>query len=203
LYDSPGSYNLQAFSKRFKLILSKGHNEENLLDFSGRTLKVEPLANISHLEKYISKMVIKQWYDYDRDQIYCLRYLNDQLPYEFKYESDFDENGFIYFCGSNGKTRPDWSNPHASNFLIKTSLANDIRSLSAGKVEDLCARTVTNCQTVDDKRAWFVIDLGCTIVPTHYTLRHSRAFSKSAPRNWAFLMSKTGKIFFSFHWSSF
>ena len=57
LYDAPGSYNLQAFSKRFKLILNKGENEKNFLDFTGRTLKVEPLANISHLEKYIAKMV--------------------------------------------------------------------------------------------------------------------------------------------------
>ena len=57
LYDAPGSYNLQAFSKRFKLVLSKGANAPNFLDFTGRTLKVEPLANVSHLEKYISKMV--------------------------------------------------------------------------------------------------------------------------------------------------
>ncbi len=62
LYDAPGSYNLQAFSKRFKLLLTKGQSEPNFLDFSGRVLKVEPLANVSHLEKYIAKMVTKQWY---------------------------------------------------------------------------------------------------------------------------------------------
>lgn len=79
LYDAPGSYNLQAFSKRFKLILNKGNKEQNFLDFSGRVLKVEPLANISHLEKYIAKMVTKQWYDYERTAINCLSTLNSQV----------------------------------------------------------------------------------------------------------------------------
>lgn len=79
LYDAPGSYNLQAFSKRFKLILNKGNKEQNFLDFSGRVLKVEPLANISHLEKYIAKMVTKQWYDYERSAINCLTLLNTQV----------------------------------------------------------------------------------------------------------------------------
>lgn len=79
LYDAPGSYNLQAFSKRFKLILNKGNKEHNLLDFSGRVLKVEPLANISHLEKYISKMVTKQWYDYERSSLNCITTLQSQV----------------------------------------------------------------------------------------------------------------------------
>lgn len=81
LYDAPGSYNLQVFSKRFKLILNKGNKEQNFLDFSGRVLKVEPLANISHLEKYIAKMVTKQWYDYDRSSLNCLVILNTQVGF--------------------------------------------------------------------------------------------------------------------------
>lgn len=79
LYDAPGSYNLQAFSKRFKLVLSKGNKQHNFLDFSGRVLKVEPLANISHLEKYIAKMVTKQWYDNERVSINCLIALQAQV----------------------------------------------------------------------------------------------------------------------------
>lgn len=85
LYDAPGSYNLQAFSKRFKLILNKGNKEQNFLDFSGRVLKVEPLANISHLEKYIAKMVTKQWYDYERSAINCLTLLNTQVDQTLKF----------------------------------------------------------------------------------------------------------------------
>jgi hypothetical protein len=192
LYDAPGSYNLQAFSKRFKLILNKGEGEKNFLDFSGRILKVEPLANISHLEKYIAKMVIKQWYDYDRPNLYFVKALNENLPFTFEYESDFDQNGLIYWIGSNGRNKHDaWMNPHSHNFLAKISLS-DAKSLSAGKIEDFIGRTAVNCHTNDDKRAWVVIDLGVFIIPTFYTLRYSKGFNKSAPRNWAFLMSKTG-----------
>ena len=34
--------------------------ENNFLNFDGRVLRVEPLANVSHLEKYIGKMVSKR-----------------------------------------------------------------------------------------------------------------------------------------------
>ena len=61
-----------------------------------------------------------------------------------------------------------------------------------GCVEALVGRLATTCQTVDEKRTWIVIDLGVLIVPTFYSLRYSKSFSKSAPRNWVFLMSRTG-----------
>ena len=117
----------------------------------------------------------------------------DKLPFTLDYESDFDENGLIYWIGSNGRQKHDggWVNPHSHNFLAKVSLS-DAKSLSAGKIEDFEGRTAVNCHTNDDKRAWVVIDLGVHIVPTFYTLRTSKGFNKSAPRNWAFLMSKTG-----------
>lgn len=43
-----------------------------------------------------------------------------------------------------------------------------------------------NCHTNDDKRAWFSIDLGVSIIPSAYTLRHARGYGKSALRNWLF-----------------
>lgn len=186
LYDSPGSYNLQAFSKRFKLTLKQGENEPNFLDFSGRILKVEPLANVSHLEKYISKMVLKQWYDYERS---TLKFANTQLPMVLEYTGDFDENGLLYWLGSNGKS-VEWVNPSAHQ-LVKVSI-NDNKPLVTGTLDDLVGRQPTNCQTVDEKRSWIVVDLGVHIVPSHYTIRCSKSFSKIAPRNWCFLMSKTG-----------
>ena len=64
--------------------------------------------------------------------------------------------------------------------------------MAAGQVDDLVGRIATNCHTTDDKRCWIVIDLGVFVVPSHYTLRYSKGFSKSAPRNWSLLMSKTG-----------
>lgn len=201
LYDAPGSYNLQAFSKRFKLILNKGNKEQNFLDFSGRVLKVEPLANISHLEKYIAKMVTKQWYDYERTSLNCLSTLHAQIPYEFKYSNDFDTNGLLYFLGTNGHANPQWLNPSTANSLVKLSVADSARQLIAGRPEDFISRTAVNCHTSgDDKRVWFCLDLGVNLIPSHYTVRYSKGgncvsgggLAKTAPRNWALLASKTG-----------
>ncbi len=210
LYDAPGSFNLQAFSKRFKLILDKKNNvteneteeEDNLLDFRGRVLKVEPLANISHLEKYISKMVIKNWYDYDRKSLNCLKNmpLNQQ---NFKYEHDFDENGIIYYIGTNGKTRAEWINPYTHNQLIKMSITDSCKQFVSGKLDDIVSRVPISCHTQSNtKRVWICIDLGMFVVPTHYTLRCSKSSNssgfgggsqlKTAPRNWALLVSRTG-----------
>ena len=120
--------------------------------------------------------------------MHFIKELNQKLPFVFEYESDFDQNGLIYWIGSNGRTNSNvWLNPHSHNCLAKVSLS-DAKSLSAGKVEDFIGRAAVNCHTNDDKRAWIVIDLGVFIIPTHYTLRYSKGFNKSAPRNWAFLM---------------
>jgi E3 ubiquitin-protein ligase HECTD1 len=202
LYDV-GTYNLQAFSKRFKLILNKGEEdlaEGNLLDFSGRVLKVEPLANISHLEKYIGKMVVKQWFDYPRKSLFYLTKLKERLEngecVELKYEKDFDENGLLYWIGTNGKTRQEWMNPvvATNNSLLRLSISESSRQqMSSGKLEDVIGRTAVACHTGgEDKRVWIVLDLGLYIIPTHYTLRYSKGFSKTAPRNWALLASRTG-----------
>ncbi|CAF0905235.1 unnamed protein product [Brachionus calyciflorus] len=193
LYDAPGSYNLQSFSKRFKLSLKKGSDLDlNCLDYTGRVLKVEPLANISHLEKYISKMVLKQWFDYDREGLYFLTSLDAQLPVEFNYEKDFDDNGILYWIGTNGKTS-DWLNAFNHSNLIKMSYSDSMKQLSSGKHEDLIGRMASNCHTSgSEKRIWFVIDFGMFIIPSHYTLRYSNGFQKTAPRNWALLGSKTG-----------
>lgn len=188
LYDAPGSYNLSALSKRFKLTLKRGNQEVNFLDFSGRILKVEPLANVSHLEKYISKMVIKQWYDHERS---TLTFTSLRLPREFNYESDFDKNGLLYWIGTNGLTESEWVNPSANNSLVKLSMSEN-KPVITGTIDDLIGRQATNCQTVDEKRGWIVIDLGVTILPSIYTLRYSKGYSKTAPRNWSFLMSKNG-----------
>ena len=192
LYDAPGSFNLHTFSKRFKLILQKGQSQPNFLDFSGRILKVEPLANISHLEKYISKMVAKQWYDYDRVDLSFVRTLNNEKAgSEFRFESDFDEYGLLYFIGTNGRLKQDWINPSYNNGLVKIS-SSDSKLVSSGQIDEVVGRQATGCHLSEDKRAWIVVDLGVFITPTHYTLRNSKSYSKSAPRNWCFLMSKTG-----------
>ncbi len=145
-------------------------------------LKVEPLANVSHLEKYLSKMLVRQWFDYDRASLHFLS--ATPLPHLLPYSSDFDEHGLLHWIGTNGLTAP-WVNPASSNGLVRVS------GTGSG-LEEICGRQTTSCQTTDEKRAWVAVDLGVFVVPTCYSLRCSRAYAKMAPRNWAFLMSKTG-----------
>lgn len=194
-YETPGSasYSLQILTKklRFKLERTKGQN--TLIDRTGRCMKTEPLATINQLEKYLLKMVSKQWYDYDRSTFNFVKKLKDKnSKLEFTYQYDFDENGIMYWIGTNGKKCSEWVNPATANLVYITS---NEQNLPFGRLKDILSRDVNaiNCHTNDNKKAWFTIDLGLWIIPTAYTLRHSRGYEKSALRTWLFQVSKDGE----------
>ncbi|KRT81883.1 hypothetical protein AMK59_5650 [Oryctes borbonicus] len=153
---------------------------------------MEPLSTVAQLERYLLKMVAKQWYDYDRATFQFLKKLKDPKYQIFKHNHDFDENGIIYFIGTNGKTCSEWVNPAQYGLVIVTS--SDGRNLPYGRVEDVLSRDTSalNCHTNDDKRSWFSIDLGMYVIPSAYTLRHARGYGRSALRNWSFQMSRDG-----------
>ncbi|XP_076273657.1 ubiquitin fusion-degradation 4-like isoform X2 [Rhynchophorus ferrugineus] len=195
LYDTPGSgYGLQVLTRRLRFRLEKAPSDSALIDRTGRGLKMEPLATVAQLERYLLKMVAKQWYDFERPTYQFLRKLKDPKYQIFKHSHDFDENGVIYFIGSNGKTSGEWVNPAQYGLVNVTS--SDGRNLPYGRLEDILSRdnSALNCHTNDDKKAWFSIDLGLFIIPTAYTLRHARGYGRSALRNWNFQMSKDGVI---------
>uniref|UniRef100_A0A6M2DZQ3 E3 ubiquitin-protein ligase n=1 Tax=Xenopsylla cheopis TaxID=163159 RepID=A0A6M2DZQ3_XENCH len=190
-YDTPGTgYGLQILTRRLRFRLEKSPSESTLLDRTGRNLKMEPLSTVAQLEKYLLKMVAKQWYDMDRGTFTYLKKLKESRMI-FKHQQDFDENGLMYYIGSNGKTT-DWVNPGQYGLVVVSS--SDGKSLPYGKLEDILSRdnVSINCHTNDDKRAWFSIDLGVFIIPTAYTLRHARGYGRSALRNWLFQMSRDG-----------
>lgn len=192
LYDSPiGGYGIQILTKRLRFRLERASCETTLFDRSGRTLKMEPLTTIGQLNKFLLKMVAKQWYDMDRSTYLFLKKLKENKNTSFKHQQDFDENGIIYFIGSNGKTT-DWVNPGQYGLVTVTS--SEGRQLPYGKLEDILSRESisVNCHTKDNKKAWFAIDLGMNIIPSSYTLRHARGYGRSALRNWMFQMSKDG-----------
>lgn len=192
LYDSPiGGYGIQILTKRLRFRLERAPSETTLFDRSGRTLKMEPLTTIGQLNKFLLKMVAKQWYDMDRSTYLFLKKLKENKNAAFKHQQDFDENGIIYFIGSNGKTT-DWVNP--AQYGLVTVTSSEGRQLPYGKLEDILSRdsVSVNCHTKDNKKAWFAIDLGINIIPSSYTLRHARGYGRSALRNWLFQMSKDG-----------
>lgn len=193
LYDSPiGGYGIQILTKRLRFRLERATCETTLFDRTGRNLKMEPLATIGQLNKYLLKMVSKQWYDLERNSFLFIKKLRDTSKVQqFQHQHDFDENGLIYFIGSNGKTT-DWVNP--GQFGLVTVASSEGKQLAYGKLEDILSRDSVsiNCHTKDNKKAWFSIDLGMHIIPTAYTLRHARGYGRSALRNWLFQMSKDG-----------
>ncbi|KZC09014.1 E3 ubiquitin-protein ligase HECTD1, partial [Dufourea novaeangliae] len=193
LYDTPGSgYGLQILTRRLRFRLEKATGESSLIDRSGRSLKMEPLSTIQQLENHLLKMVAKQWYDHDRSTFTFVKKLKEGNKVTFKYQYDFDENGLLYWIGTNAKTCSEWVNPGQYGLVVVTS--SDGRNLPYGHLEDILSRdpSALNCHTNDDKRAWFSIDLGVWIIPSAYTLRHAKGYGRSALRNWLFQASKDG-----------
>ncbi|XP_014675759.1 PREDICTED: E3 ubiquitin-protein ligase HECTD1-like, partial [Priapulus caudatus] len=196
LYDAPGtSYGLQILTRRLRFRLERASGETSLIDRTGRCLKMEPLADVASLERYLLKQVAKQWYDYDRSTFTFVRRVKDaaSATLTFTQQRDFDENGIIYWIGTNARTAYEWVNP-AQYGLVAVS-SSEGRNLPYGRLEDVLSRDASalNCHTNDDKRAWFAIDLGLWVVPSSYTLRHARGYGRSALRNWLFQVSKDGQ----------
>uniref|UniRef100_A0A0A1XDB0 E3 ubiquitin-protein ligase n=1 Tax=Zeugodacus cucurbitae TaxID=28588 RepID=A0A0A1XDB0_ZEUCU len=193
MYDAPGaSYGLQILTKRLRFRLERAACETTLFDRTGRTLKMEPLATVDQLAKYLLKMVAKQWYDMDRSTYHYLKKLREHRQgMVFKHHYDFDEEGLMYYIGSNGGTC-DWVNPAQYGLVQVTS--SEGKTLPYGKLEDILSRdsVSVNCHTKDNKKAWFAIDLGVYIIPNAYTLRHARGYGRSALRNWMLQGSKDG-----------
>ena len=187
-YDS----SLQILTKRLRFKLERGPGESGLIDRSGRSLKMEPLATVKQLEKYLLKMVAKQWYDFDRNTFNFIKRLEEGQAVSFSHQSDFDTNGLMYWIGTNGKTASEWVNPAQYGLVVVTS--SDGRTLPYGKLEDILSRDTSalNCHTNDDRRAWFAVDLGMWLQPTAYSLRHARGYGRSAVRTWQLQGSKDG-----------
>ena len=194
LYDqSSAGYGLQILTRRLRFRLERAPGEANLIDRTGCMLKMEPLASVRQLERFLVKMVAKQWFDHDRTTFNFIRQINEKPnPITFKHRSDFDENGIMYWIGTNGKTATEWVNPAQYGLVVVTS--SEGRQLPYGKLEDILSRDspALNCHTNDDRRAWFAIDLGIWVLPSSYSLRHARGYGRSALRTWQFQVSKDG-----------
>ncbi|VDK47623.1 unnamed protein product [Anisakis simplex] len=147
LYDTPGgsSFGLQLLSRRIKLKLEQQQNnaksskQKHLLDRTGRTMKTEPLTTIGQLKNYILRMVAKQWYDRDRETFAFVKLINEakrtSSKITFTYSSDFDDQGLIYWLGTNGKTVSHWTNPASVNVVYVTS--SDGNRQPYGLAEDI------------------------------------------------------------------
>ncbi|KAJ0175593.1 hypothetical protein K1T71_008752 [Dendrolimus kikuchii] len=196
--DAPApSSTLHHLTKRIRLRVERANeetsddNSSNNGNNAGRNLKVEALTTVRQLERFLAKSVARQWYDMERATFQFVQKIKSDAPITFTYDHDFDENGVLYFIGSNGGTC-EWVNPGAHGLVSVWS--SDGRQLPYGRAEDTLSRSPEplNVHTNDDRRAFIALDLGLNIVPTAYTLRHARGYGRSALRNWLFQMSTDG-----------
>ena len=91
---------------------------------------------------------------------------------EFTYNHDFDNNGALYFLGTQGMKK-NWQNPHSIG-MVKAFAS----SINAGKVSDFVGRSaVMNCRTGPHPLSFFGVDIGSerALVPTAYSLRNRNA----------------------------
>lgn len=93
----------QILTRRLRFRLEKASGESSLIDRSGRSLKMEPLSTIQQLENHLLKMVAKQWHDHDRSTFTFVKKLKEGNKLTFKYQHDFDENGVLYWIGTNAR----------------------------------------------------------------------------------------------------
>ena len=87
---------------------------------------------------------------------------------KFKYKSDFDHNGALYYLGTQGLTKK-YENPHKLK-LIKAFGS----SLLSGNFSDFVGRKYTNLSTENEENSFFGIDLGPNrnLIPTSYSIRN-------------------------------
>jgi len=103
---------------------------------------------------------------------------------------NFDQNGILYWLGTNGKTM-GWSNPCGRGEVRILSSGLDPSSADPSTI---AGRVAVRCVTRPMDHAWFIIDfLHRKIKPTHYMLRHYISFDTEALRNWNFEGSNNGK----------
>jgi len=100
---------------------------------------------------------------------------------EFTYEHDFDENGILYFLGTNRKTC-SWVNPADIDQVIVSALSLQHNSEPKNA---MVGRTSVRCVSQPNPYQWFEIDfLDRRIIPAKYSLRHYSSYDTEALRNW-------------------
>lgn len=107
----------------------------------------------------------------------------------FSHSSDFDENGLIYFIGTDHGLKTTFTNPHDSG---KITVGGS--NLSTGSLSGLVGRDSCQRYTTNGLNSEMTIDLGekWTIVLSAYTVRHGYATNTHCLRNWDLLGSEDG-----------
>ncbi|XP_055340872.1 E3 ubiquitin-protein ligase HECTD1-like [Paramacrobiotus metropolitanus] len=187
------SSGFQILTRPLNVKLESRGDSQQLLDRTGRKIRIEPLVTVRELEAYLWKKLFKNWYDYERSEMAFIKKVNSlgshgRLP--FPYVFDFDESGILYWIGTNAKTVKEWINP--ATFGLVVAFSSDGKTIPCGNVSDFLNRSAlpSYIRTSESKDVWLGVDLGLWVEPTHYSLRHGRG--SGAVRSWIFQASRDG-----------
>jgi E3 ubiquitin-protein ligase HECTD1 len=195
LYDTPSNYGLQIFSKRFRFQLYYQNQQQLFTDRTGKSLKIEPLATVGQLRTFLASMVSKQWYDHPHGHLEFVKRLKSDSRQQFTYVNDFDQNGILYWIGTNAKTISDYSNPSSTGLVSITCSDNNCSNQQLSEMISHTPRTDDDDGTNNDTNrgySWIMIDLGLFIIPTHFTLRHGTGGFPHWTKTFLFQISKDG-----------
>jgi hypothetical protein len=108
------------------------------------------------------------------------------------FESPFDENGVLYWIGTDGGSRP-YTNPHDSGDVVAS-----MSTIGEGKLNRVVLHKHTGGEknyTNGGDNEWMGVDLGdgCLLVPNHYCLRHGFSSASYAMRHWRLEGSNDGE----------
>ncbi|CAF3926904.1 unnamed protein product, partial [Rotaria magnacalcarata] len=197
LYDTPSSYGLQIFSKRFRFQLHYQNRQQLFTDRTGKSLKIEPLATVGQLKAFLASMVSKQWYDHPHTHLEFIKHLKTDGRQQFTYVSDFDHNGILYWIGTNARTISNYTNPNSTGLISVTCSDNNCapQQLSEMISHPVQADDDENTNDTYHGCTWVMLDLGLWVIPTHFTLRHSTGGFPHWTRSFLFQISKDGAHF--------
>ncbi|CAF0944585.1 unnamed protein product [Adineta steineri] len=200
LYDTPSNYGLQIFSKRFRLQLQYQNQQQLFTDRTGKSLKIEPLTTVGQLKTFLASMVSKQWYDHPHGHLEFVKRLKSDNRQQFIYTNDFDQNGILYWIGTNAGTISDYTNPNLAGLVSVTCSDNNCTSQQLSEILSRTPRSDDDDENNPDTNHgfnWVIIDLGLFIIPTHFTIRHSTGGFPHWTKTFLFQLSKDGIHFIS------
>lgn len=107
----------------------------------------------------------------------------------FAYTRDFDENGLIYWLGTDYGTSKRFRNPATTGKIEVTC-----SSMNSGTPELATGRIDAEFNTCNMSKSWITFNLkGLSIIPDRYSIKHGGTTPKpDYMRNWDFLGSKDG-----------
>jgi E3 ubiquitin-protein ligase HECTD1 len=77
----------QILTRRLRFRLERAPGENSLIDRTGCALKMEPLASLKQLDRFLLKMVAKQWFDHDRSTFAFIRKIRESSPISFNHQA--------------------------------------------------------------------------------------------------------------------